>query len=159
MALDRYLKDEGGFRKYVELMEGMSSAKRKALMDAAKAENRVFVETAEQFIITFDRITKLPDMELTEVLGAAELKPEVIAVAIASVMDAGVREKLLKFIPRKLMPAITQELKENPEPKPYDIGASRLKLICAARELEKKGMLKSVLIPRFEKGFFEAKAA
>lgn len=158
MSLDRYLKDESGFRKYVELMEGMATAKRTAMMEAAKAENKLFVETAEKYLLTFDRITKLPELELTEVLGARGLKANVLAIAILSVEDVGIREKLVQHVPRAILPALKQEMDDNPEPKPYEIGASRLQVIQKARELEKQGKLESMQIPRFDRGHFQKAA-
>ncbi len=159
MSLDRYLKDEMGFRKYIELMEGMATNKRQTMMETAKAENKLFVETAEKYLLTFDRITKLPTLELAEVLGAKGLKVEMLAVAILSVEDLGVREKLLGHVPRPLLPLLSQEMKDRPAPKPYDIGAARLQLIRTARELEKQGKLESMQIPRFDRHHFTAKAA
>jgi flagellar motor switch protein FliG len=159
MSLDRYVRDDEGFRKYVELMEEMPTAKRGSMMEAAKKENPFFVETAAKYILTFERITNLPDLELTEVLGAPGLKPEVIAVGIVSVTDAEVRTKLLKHIPRNLASPVAQEMKDKPEPKAYDIGAARLQIIKKARELEKKGKLDSVQIPRFGHNYFLKKTA
>jgi len=159
MSLDRYLKDEEGFRKYVELMESMPTAKRQALMQAASRENAFFVETASKYILTFERITRLPELELTEVLGASDLKPQTIAVAINSVTDASTREKLIKHIPRNQMPAILQEISETQDPKPFDIGSARLQMIKKTRELEKEGKLESVQIPRFARGHFQKKTA
>ncbi len=159
MGIDRYSRDDDGFRKYVELVENMPAAKRQTFLDSARAENATFVEAIEKYIMTFDRITRLPDMEIAEVLGCEKLKPESIATAIASVVDEGIKQKLVTSIPRKISPQILMILKENPQPKPYDTGAARLQLIQAARELEKMGKLKSLLIPRFGDGFFRKKAA
>jgi flagellar motor switch protein FliG len=154
MSLERYLRDEGGFRKYVELMEEMPTAKRKTFMDAARTENALFVTEAEKYILTFDRITKLPEGELCEVFGGPGVTNSLLATAIASVPDAGVREHLLKHVPRRAVALVSQELKEFPEPKPFDVAASRLQLIKLTRELEKAGKLESIAIPRFRKEHF-----
>lgn len=159
MSLDRYLKDDEGFRKYVELMENTPTGKRTTLMTAARKENPTFVEAAEKYLFTFERITLLPPMELTEVLGAPGLKVEVVATAIASVADAGVKEKLLSHLPRNLLALVAQDLKDRHQPKPAEAGGARLQLIKKARELEKEGKLDSVQIPRFGNGYFQKKAA
>ena len=158
MALDRYLKDEHGFRKYVELMESMPTSKREAMMSAAKAEHPLFVETAEKYVISFDRICRLPGMELTELLASPALKPEVIATAILSLEDTGLREKLLAQIPRNRQLLVNNELKDAPPPKPYDVGAARLTMIQATRALEKAGKLESLQIPHFSRDHFKKAA-
>lgn len=159
MSLDRYLKDDDGFRKYVELMENTPTGKRTLLMNAARKENPEFVLTAEKYLFTFERVTLLPPMELTEVLGATGLKVEVIATAIASVADAAVKEKLLGNLPRNILALVAQDLKDRREPKPTEAGGARLQLIKKARELEKEGKLDSMQIPRFGQGHFQKKAA
>jgi flagellar motor switch protein FliG len=156
MSLERYLKDDDGFRKYVELMESTPTAKRQSLMEAARKENAAFVDAAEKCLLTFDRITRLPEMELAEVLGANDLKPEIVAVAILSVPDLGLREQLTKSIPRASANNILLELKDRGEPKPAEVGGARLQLIKKARELEKAGKLASVQMPRFRSGHFAA---
>jgi len=158
MSLDRYLRDDNGFRKYVELMETTPTAKRRTLMDAARKENAVFVEAAEKFILTFERITQLPEMELAEVLGSAGLKPEVVAIAILSVSDTGARERMTNCIPRNMATPILLELKGRGEPKPTEIGSARLQLIQRARELERSGKLKSIQLPHFSLDYFSKQA-
>lgn len=159
MSLERYLRDDKGFRKYVVLMETTAPAKRKTLMDAGRAENALFVETAEKYIITFEKITKLPDMELTELLGAPGLSVEAISTALMSVADLGHRERLVGLVPRKILPAVANDMKINTEPKPQAIGNARFQFIQKARELEEAGLLKSFQIPKFERDFFTKKAA
>lgn len=152
MALDRYIRDDDGFRKYLELIESTPTQKRAALLESARAENPVFAAEAEKYLITFEKICLLSDLELTEVLGS--IKPEFLAIGIASTEDAGIKAKLLGMIPRDLSPQVGRLLKENPTPKPYDVGGARLKWIQAARALEKAGKLKSIHVPQFGYGFF-----
>ena len=135
MSLERYLKDDQGFRKYVELLESTPPKKRQTLADLARKENALFVETAEKYLLTFDRITKLPEMELTEVLGAEGLKTEILAVAISTAEHPELKERLLQNLPRNLTAPVQLALKELPVPKPADIGAARLQLILKALEL------------------------
>lgn len=158
MSIDRYVKDEKGFRKYVELMETMPTAKRQSMMAAAKSEHPLFVETAEKYVISFDRICRLPDMELTEVLASPQLKPELIATAILSLEDAGLREKMLAQLPRNRLLLVNNELKDAQPPKPFDIGAARLQKIQTTRELEKAGKLESLQIPHFSRDHFRKAA-
>jgi flagellar motor switch protein FliG len=159
MSLERYLKTEDGYRKYVELLESTPSAKRKTLLDSAKTENLLFAETAEKYILTVDRITHLPEMELTEVLGASSLTPAAVGVVLCSVEDTALREKLVAGLPRALSAKVILGMKENPTPEPSEVGSARLKFIKAARELEKQGKLDSVQIPRFTPGFFTSPKA
>lgn len=157
MGIDRYTKDDEGFRKYLELIESTPSAKRKAFLDSAKVENPKFAEAAEKYLLTFERILALPDLELTEVFGSRELKAAELAVGIASVEDVGIQEKIVKMVPRELSAAVLRLLKEDPNPKPYAVGIARLKIIQASRSLEKRGKLKSVQVPRFGAGYFKKK--
>ena len=157
MAIERYVNNDEGFRKYVELMETTPPKKRQEFLTAAKAENPLFAENVEKYLITFEKITKLPEMELAEVFGAEGLKAEVIANAILSVQDPGLKESLLRFVPKKLAASVSLTMKDFPEPKPPEVGAARLTMIQAARELEKAGKLKTLLIPRFGEGYFKKK--
>jgi len=159
MSLDRYLRDDEGFRKYVELIECMPLGKRQKFLEAAKPENPMFVAEAQKYIFTFERITRLPSLELTEVLGAIGLKPETIATAVASIEDESIKEMMLKHIPRNLLASVVQQLKEYPVPQPYDVGSARLQLIKKARELEKIGRLESMQIPHFSRDHFHKKSA
>jgi hypothetical protein len=157
MAIDRYLANDKGFRKYVELLETTPSRKRQQFLDAALKENRQFAEAAQACIITFERITKLPEMEIAEVMGAPGLKPEVMAAAILSVEDLGVQANLVKAIPRKIVGLVQAAMKDFPFPQPNEVGAARLAFIEAARALERQGLLVSFLIPRFGDGYFRSK--
>jgi len=159
MAIDRYLANDEGFRKYVELLETTPPRKRQEFIDAAKLENPRFAEAVQSCIITFERITKLPEMEVAEVLSAPGLKPEMIATAIISVEDQALRASLVKAIPRKQAGLVQASMKDFPDPKPNEIGAARLAFIQAARALERKGVLASFLMPRFGDGHFRTKSA
>lgn len=159
MGLERYVATDEGFRKYVELMETTPTGKRQKFLELAKAENPLFTETAVKYLLTFERITKLQEGELAEVLGAEGLKPEVIANAIGSVDDPQVKENMIRVVPRKIMAAVQLQLRDFPVPKPNDAGAARLQLIQTARALERDGKLKSVAIPRFGDGHFVRSAA
>lgn len=154
MSLDRYLKDEAGFRRYVELMESTPTGKRQQIMATAKQENPLFVETAEKHILTFERILQLPALELTEVLGEKTLKAEALAVAILSITDPSQRQRVVDGIPRNISAAILLEMKDRPPPQAPEIGSARLQLIKKARELESRGKLKSVQLPKFAVGHF-----
>ena len=157
MGVDRYTKDDEGFRKYLELIESTPTQKRNNFLENARSENPIFGAAAEKYIITFEKILALSELELTEVFGAKELKPTELATGIASIDDVGIKEKVTKMIPREMQPAVIQLLKENPNPKAYDIGGARLKIIQAARSLEKRGKLKSIQVPQFGAGYFRKK--
>lgn len=154
MGVDRYSKDDEGFRKYVELIESTPVNKRKDLLESARGENPIFADAVEKHMLTFDRIIRLPPLEVTEVFSAVELKPEIIAVAICSVEDAELKERLIQSLPRKIAVAVHQEIKLDPAPEAFKVGGARLQVIQAARSLEKVGKLKSVQIPRFGAGYF-----
>lgn len=154
MSIERYLKDDLSFRKYVELMETTPTAKRQKFIEAAKQENAAFAGAVEKYLITFTALLSLPEMEQAEVFGSEELKPEVIANAISSVTDSAIKEKLSKMIPKKFALQIQMQMKDNPSPKPDQIGAARLQVIQQARKLEKEGKLKSLQIPQFGNGYF-----
>lgn len=157
MGIERYSGTDAGFRQYVELLETTPPKKRQEFLDAAKKENAAFAENIEKFIITFEKITKLPEMELAEVFGATGLKAEFMANAILSVQDSSVKDLLVKFVPRKMAAEVMLLMKDFPSPKPPEVGAARLAMIQTARKLEKEGKLKTLLIPRFGDGFFKKK--
>lgn len=159
MSIDRYTRDDEGFRKYLELLESTPTAKRQKFIASARAENPAFVDAIEKYLLTFERITKLPDMELTELLGDPGLKVEVVSAALCSVSDAAAKERMVQNLPRDLAPKVLMQMKEFPDPSPQEAGGSRLKVIQMARELEKNGKLKSVQIPHFGVGHFSRKAA
>ena len=88
MGLERYVGTDEGFRKYVELMESTPTKKRQQFLDLAKLENPVFAEAVVKYILTFDRITKLQEGELAEVLGAEGLKPDDIVRRLMEVIPS-----------------------------------------------------------------------
>lgn len=158
MGIERYLKMADGFRKYVELLETIPTSKRETLLTSAREENPEFAETVEKYVITFERIARLPETELAEILQSPSLKSQVIAIGIASVTDQAQKDKLLKTLPRTLLPQVNRDLTDNPTPSASDITGARLKWIMAARELEKQKKLPSIQMPLFNEGHFKKKA-
>lgn len=153
MGIERYNKDDEGFRKYVELLESTPVGKREKFLEAARAENEEFARAAERAVLTFERITRLPELELTEVFGASGLKIEALCVALLS-LDEALRERMMACVPRTVLPKLQLWMKDNPRIDQAAVGSAKLQIIQMARSLEKDGKLKTVALPRFGVGHF-----
>lgn len=149
MSILRYLKDKDGLRAYVIFLEEMTPTKRNRFASTAKDENPRFVEKALSCVLTFERFTQLPDMELTEVL--AGVAPKMIAYAIKS-LDDKARERVQKLIPTSKRIEVKSYEADNPSV--AEQNTARFSCIKHARELEKKGLLKSIQIPNIQIGEF-----
>lgn len=149
MGIARYLKEQDGLRQYVTFLEEMPPNKRIRFADSAKLENPKFVELALEHVLTFDKLVSLPDGELTEVF--ATVQPKMTAYAIHS-LGGDKRKRVEQLLPA----SIKGELKTYAADSPTipEQNAARFTCIKTARDLEKKGILKSIRIPGLQPGQF-----
>jgi flagellar motor switch protein FliG len=138
----RYKQSPDGFRKLVELLETTPMSRRQKMIDAGLAEDSRYTHQALQYVMEFKDIVGLPDSELAEVLARAPGR--IVAYALSG-LDESDRSRFLKCTPPKLMGEVKDFLDANPIS--TDISGARYKLITIARDLERKGLVKTKAIP------------
>jgi flagellar motor switch protein FliG len=138
----RYKHNPGGFRSLVELLESTPMNRRKRMIEVGLAEDSGYTNAALKYVLNFNDIISLPDMELAEVL--AKVPGRTIAFAIKN-LGEDIRERFL----RNATPQIAAETRDMFEAKPSsrDINGAQLKLITTARDLERQGYIKTKKIP------------
>jgi flagellar motor switch protein FliG len=144
MSIARYMKSKDGLREYIIFLEEMIPSKRERFASMAKAENPKFVEEALKYVLTFDRLLSLPDMEITEVF--ASVAPKMVAYAIRSLPDEKLKH-VSSLIPTNKKIEIKSYQDDNPSVQEQNI--ARFACIKQARALEASGLLKSIRIPQF----------
>lgn len=141
---DRYKKDPDGLRRLVELLETTPLTRRQDLIDRGMKEDPGYTKTALSYVLTFQDIVQLPEMELTEVICA--MKPKSVAAAISSVSDAAQKTRMLKCVPRHLVVEINNHL--DSQLSAAELGNAKKEAIEKTRQLEGKGVLTLKKIPR-----------
>lgn len=139
----RYLRDQNGLRRLVELLETTPLKRREELIKAGAEEDPEVIALAMEYIITFRDIIDLDQMELTEVL--AEMKPKAIAFCALSVTEKQ-KQKILDSIMRQLEVEVNSYLEFTPSAS--ETGQARLTAIKAARSLEAANKIGLKKIPR-----------
>jgi flagellar motor switch protein FliG len=138
----RYKQSADGFRNLVELLESTPLSRRQKMIDAGMAEDSKYTMDAMKYIMEFDDVVGLPDSELAEVMSASPAR--IVALALLG-LETDKQERFL----RCSKPAQASEIKLLLEAKgsPFEISGARVKLITIARSLEKKGLVKTKVIP------------
>ncbi len=138
----RFKRSPEGFRSLVELVETTPSARRKKMIEVGQQEDPEFTSLVLEYVITFETILSLPEMELAELLSKAPAR--VIALATKNADDA-VKTSWLRCAPAR----IAAEVKDlwNMNVGLAEVGGAQLKLIEATRQLEKKGLIRTKKIP------------
>lgn len=126
----------------VALLESTAKDKRQRMIDVGMKEDPDYTQKLLNFLLTFEDVISLPDLELAEVL--AKAPPRVTAFAISKLGDDVIKRFLTNAKP-KVMAEIRSHLEI--EAGPREIGGAQLKLIEVTRELEKKGYVKCKKIP------------
>lgn len=138
----RFKKNPEGFRALVELLESTPASRRQRMIDVGMEEDPAYTQKAMEFMLNFEDIKNLPDMELAEVLATAQ--PRTVAYAIKPFEDA-LKTRFLKNCKPQLAAQIKDFLVMDIAPR--DIGGAQLKMIEVARQCEKAGFLKTKRIP------------
>jgi flagellar motor switch protein FliG len=139
----RFKRNPDGLRQLVELLESTPAARRQKMIDVGMEEDPEYTKKALQYVLTFDDVTKLPDLELAEVL--SETPGRFIAFAIHSASD----EIKTRFI-SKANPKTGAEIKEfldTPNVTALQVGGGQMKMIETTRKLEKRGLVKTKRVP------------
>lgn len=140
---ERYKKDPNGLRRLVELLETTPMKRRQELIDKGMAEDPDYTKAAVEFIITFQDILKLPDMELTELIAA--MKPKNVAFCIHKEKDED-KQRFLACVQKTRVLEVHSYLDMTPGP--VEIGGARKEAIEMARKLEASGLLSIKKIPK-----------
>ena len=135
----RFKKNPDGLRALVELLESTPGSRRQKMIDVGQQEDPDYTHRALQFVLNFNDILALPDMELTEVL--SETPARFIAYAIYSASEEVKARFMAKAKPR--VAGEVKEFLETPNVTAMQIGGGQMKLIETTRKLEKRGLIKT----------------
>jgi flagellar motor switch protein FliG len=138
----RFKRSPEGFRALVELLETTPASRRQRMIEVGMAEDPAYTEMALQFVMTFDDIKKLPDLELAELLAKAPSR--MIAYALLNAGD----EVVNRFL-RNSQPPVAAEIRDylGIQIGAREAGGAQLKLVETARQLERVGLVRTKKIP------------
>jgi flagellar motor switch protein FliG len=140
---NRFKKNPDGFRQLVELLESTPMSRRKKMIDVGMQEDAEYTQKALQYVLTFEDVLNLPDLELSEVL--ADAPPRFTAYAIHKASQAIKDRFITKSIPKVAVEV--REYLETPNVTTIQIGGAQMKLIETTRKLERKGLISTKRIP------------
>lgn len=132
----RYKRGPGGFRQIVALLEGTPAVRRARMIEVGMAEDPDYTKKVLKFLLTFDDLIQLPELELAELMYKAP--PRSIALALKG-LPPEIQERFM----RCCKPKVAAEVRDFQEMESSlaEVGGARLKLIQVARELEKNGLI------------------
>lgn len=139
----RFKRNPDGLRQLVELLESTPGSRRQKMIDVGMQEDPDYTQKALEYVLNFDDVLKLPDLELAEVL--SETPARFVAFAIYSASE----EVKARFL-SKSNPRAAAEIKEGFElanVTPAQIGGGQMKMIETTRKLEKRGLVKTKRVP------------
>ena len=138
----RYKRDPNGFRNLIELLETTPLSRRQKMIDIGMAEDPEYTEKALKYMLTFEDVIKLPDLELAELIATAPARMTGYAISKAT---EEVRARFLK----NAVPQVAGELRDYIQVNVglREVGGAQLKLVEITRQLEKKGLIKTKQIP------------
>jgi flagellar motor switch protein FliG len=139
----RFKRNPEGLRQLVELLESTPMSRRQKMIDVGMQEDAEYTKKALQYVLTFEDVLKLPDLELSEVL--AETPGQFTAFAIHKASEEVKNRFLAKAGPR--VGAEIKEFLEMQNVTLAQIGGGQMKLIENTRKLEKKGLIKTKRVP------------
>lgn len=138
----RFKRNPDGFRQVVELWETTPIDRRQRMIDVGMAEDPEYTRRILEFVMTFEDILKLGDLELAELMAVAP--PRFIALAIQRQPEE-VINRFLRNAKGPVISEVREYLDSNATLR--DIGGAQLKLVGEARKLERKGLVKAKRIP------------
>lgn len=142
MSISRFKRMADGFRKLVELWETTPVSRRTKMIENAMIEDPHFTGEILEYVMNFEDILKMPDMELAEVISKAP--PRMTGYAI-SALGKDVKDRFI----RCAIPKIRLEIRDFMDVQigPREVGGAQLKLVSTARELERVGAIQTKRIP------------
>lgn len=138
----RYKRDPDGFRKLVELLESVPSSRRQKMIDAGMKEDEEYTSRAIEYILTMQDILELPEAELIELISKTPAR--IVAYSIQEASQ-DVQEYFVECADPRKRASLKEELEK--ETGPTERGGAQMKLIEAARELERNGVITVKKIP------------
>jgi flagellar motor switch protein FliG len=138
----RFKRTPEGFRALIELLETTPVSRRQKMIDVGNAEDREYTERALKFMLTFEDVINLPDMELAEVIATAP--PRMTGYAISK-SSKEIQDRFLKNSIARLAGEIRDFMQTTIGLR--EVGGAQLKLVEVTRQLEKKGLVKTKQIP------------
>lgn len=138
----RYKRSPEGFRSLVELWEATPADRRQKMIEVGRAEDAAYTERVLKYVITFEDVLALPDMELAEVLAATP--PRMLGIAVSRAPEA-VKERFLKNAKPQVAAEVRDCMAMNVGPR--EIGGAQLKVVEKTRELERRGVVNLKKIP------------
>ncbi|MGE4234298.1 MAG: FliG C-terminal domain-containing protein [Bacteriovoracia bacterium] len=138
----RYKKSADGFRQLVELLEAAPKAKRDKMIEVGMQEDPDYTYKALEFVIHWEDILKLNELELAELVSAAPANFLAHAFSAAS-------NEIKDTVLRCAKPPKNGEIKDffESEISKAQIGVAQLKIITIMRDLERKGKIHTKRIP------------
>jgi len=140
----RYKRDPEGFRKLVELLESTPKSRRQKMIDVGMQEDPSYTEKALALMMNFQDILGLPDEELAEVVTKAPAQMTAFAI---TKLDEPTQERFVRCAQTK--PPIMAQIRDflGVDASIHQIGGAQLKLVSTARELERRGLVRTKRIP------------
>jgi flagellar motor switch protein FliG len=142
-VFNRFKKNPEGLRQLVELWEGTPLVRRQKMIEVGMREDPKYTTLALQYMLVFDDVIKLSDLELTEVLSAAP--PTLIGYAVYH-SSTEVKERFLA----KVAPSLGQQIKEVLDGPPIALSlveTGQMKVVEVIRKLEKANVIATKRIP------------
>ncbi len=138
----RFKKSPEGLRQLVELLESTPKERRTKMIEVGMTEDPEYTLRALEFILTFEDLLRLSELELVELVATAP--PRIVGLSISNQSD----EIKAKFIRSCAAPRIVEVRNQSQAPASLrEIGGAQLKMVEIARKLEKKGLLQVKKIP------------
>jgi flagellar motor switch protein FliG len=138
----RFKRDPEGFRKLIELLETTPISRRQKMVDVGMEEDSEYTEKALKYMLTFEDVMHLPELELAELIATAPTRMTGYAISKSPEV---VKKRFLQNAPAKFA-AEVRDFSEQ-EIGLREVGGAQLKLVEITRKLEKKGLVKTKQIP------------
>lgn len=142
-SLTRFKRTPEGLRQLVQLWETTPLVRRQKIIELAKQEDPEYTKKALEYVITFEDILKLPDLELAEVLAATP--PQQTAYALHQTGNE-VRDRIFSRVKLPLGHEIKEAL-ANSTPNPTLVEGAQLKMVEVTRKLERTNVIRTKKIP------------
>ena len=143
---DRYKRDPNGIRKMVELIEATPITRRQRMIEIGMEEDSRYTKYLLQFVLTFEDVLSLPDMELAELISSAPARIVALSIAKAPVE---IRDRFKKNTVSSAMAELRDAMDTiGTDPPLRDIGGAQLKMIELTRKLEKAGKIRTKQVPQ-----------
>jgi flagellar motor switch protein FliG len=136
-------KGAEGFRALIELMESTPVSRRQKMIDVGNAEDPLYTEEALRYVITFQDVLDMNEMELAELL--SDVPAQVVAAAIAPLKEE-VKLRFFKCLRGGALADVRLFLES--QISLAQTGGAQLKMVASVRKMEKRGLFPKKAVPR-----------